>query len=235
MEIYFYCSYSHSQRGFFLTFFDGQQLRPAQMQRAPQAVYDFFTYARFDFLWREFAASPSSGMPLNRTGAFLGVREIKGTLADGRSAVANAAFVGNAGEIAWIRRSALTMLGNYPEFESDLISWLRVGGECGYEINASAFNSWFMRCRESSLLVKHMKNGDEALRLLGHMADMSQPSSEPELIRLASMVNPWEFDRAYFGSGPQWDAKPEGVVMTDEFGRIFKRKGGLWNMETEVR
>lgn len=246
MQIYFYCSYAHSSRGFFMTRLDGRRLAAQEEAALPELVSDFFSYARFRFLWRELgecaavqpqaepgkcAAVQSQTEPgAIRTGAFLGIRELHGTLRDGRSAVMNLAILGGADEITVIRRTALTMLSGYDAFETRMIGLMSVGGPCGYEIDLQAFRAWMDACAENSVL-KRTAGSQVPAGLLPHLT--KEPQTEPDLIRLAACCYDWERLRRYFGDGPEWQERPAGVYSLSAFDRIFRGKKRPWTMSVE--
>lgn len=248
MQIYFYCSYAHSSRGFFMTRLDGTCLTPQDEAALPEAVEDFFSYARFRFLWRELeertapqmqvepgecvAVQPQAEPALIRMGAFLGIREIHGTLQDGRSAVMNLAMLGDAEEITMIRRIALTLLSDYDAFEARMIGLMSVGGPCGYEIDGASFCSWLDACAGNSVL-KRNADGQVPAGLLPHLT--REPQTEPDLIRLAACCYDWERLRRYFGDGPEWQEKPAGMYSLSAFDRIFRGKKRPWTMSAETQ
>ena len=159
MEVFFYCSYEHSQKGFFMTRLVNGQLQP--VETVPENVEAFFSYDRFQVLWYDFCDEEVQTLwrPQPR-GMFFGLRNLRGEMADGRRCTANLLLIADADEMTDLRRLALTILGDYPTFERQFTSWLRVGGH-SYELNTQAFCTWMEECSGASHLERYAGPGSQ--------------------------------------------------------------------------
>ena len=138
METYFYCSFEHSQTGFFHTRLENDGLVPVENGHdgLPEALGRFFSYGQFLVLWRDLSLPVSKPWQQPQvTASLFGLRELKGSFADGRSGTVNLAFYAAPEEATLLRRVALSVLGSFDEFAQMLFSWLQVGGPCGYQLD----------------------------------------------------------------------------------------------------
>ena len=236
MDAYFYCSYEHSRTGFFHTRLAGDELLPVEGGHAglPPALGDFFSYDRFLLLWREL--SDPVDRPWRRpepTASLFGLRELKGSFADGRSGTVNLAFYASKGEDAALRRTALTILGDFDGFREMLFGWLRVGGPCGYQLDGAAFNGWLERCAAGSRLRVLTPEGDPAAALLPYLRRRQPPRLERDLLHLAVCTGSWEQVSATMGDRLNWRWKPRCALSEEQFYQAFTGRGPVWTLETE--
>ena len=234
MEVFFYCSYERSQRGFFMTRVGEDGLVPAEEggNCPPEAVRDFFSYDRFSFLWRDLCPPTVKLWEAPRcTGGVCGVRNLRGPLADGRSGVVNLAFYAGAEELVPLRRTALSILGDYDAFRDSVLSWISVGGEWGYQLNLPAFHSWLKDCREASRLRKLAPPEAEAIKLLSQLQLDRPPRMERDTLRLAACTSSWETISPSMGAPGAWKRRPRRALDEGEFTAAFTGRGPLWTME----
>lgn len=238
MEIYFYCSYEHSQRGFFLTRLEGEGLVPVEgegLAPPPKAVRDFFSYDRYTFLWRDLV--DPGGKAWQRpacTGGFCGMRELRGRMSDGRNGVVNMAFLAEPGERKALRRTILAVLGDYDGFRANLFRWLSVGGEWGYELDGGAFRAWLNRCAVADRLRLTDAAGGGAAELLPLLQKSGSPLLERDTLRLAACTCSWEEIRPTLGDHVSWRIKPKGVLTEQAFAEAFTGRGPVWVMENSA-
>ena len=144
MELYLYCSYEHSQRGFFLTRLQGSQLVPADWMEGecpPDLVKEFFSYERFRILWRDFSEEAESLLFPAPTHGMFGIRGLEGRISD-RTGLVNLAIVASVGEREQLKALALRILGDFDGFVKRLFACLSIGGKWGYQLDAEAFLQW---------------------------------------------------------------------------------------------
>jgi len=234
MEVFFYCSYERSQRGFFMTQVGENGLAAAEEEgrTPPQAVRAFFSYDRFSFLWRDLCP-PTSKLweaPVC-TGGLCGIRNVRGQLADGRSGVVNLAIYAGADELVSLRRIALSVLGDYDAFQNLALSWLSTGGELGYQLDLSAFRGWMEKCQEASRLRRLAPAEERAIRLLSGFRLDRPPRLERDTLHLAACTSDWRTIYESMGAPGAWKRKPRCALSEDEFTAAFTGHGPLWAME----
>lgn len=234
MDTYFYCSYEHSQTGFFHTRLQGEELVPVEGGHSglPEALGDFFSYDRFLLLWRDLSAPVER--PWSRpepTAGLFGLRSLRGRFADGRSGVVNMAFYASGEELTLLRRTALAILGDFDDFQARLFSQLRAGGPCGYQLDGRAFDSWVRDCGGRSRLRKLLPEGDPALPLLDHFCRTQPPRLERDLLRLAVCTGSWQSVAQTMGDRANWYIRPRCALTEEQFRDIFTGRGPLWEME----
>jgi len=200
----------------------------------PDTVRDFFSYDRFQILWRDLC--PTGGQTFFRPiyrGAFLGIRNLRGEMADGRRATANLAFLADAEEETDLRRIALSVLGDFPSFNRKILSWLSVDSTFGYRINAEAFEGWMASARESGCLRRLAAPKSPAAKLLLWMQRVEEPRFESDLLRLAVYTSTWKAAAAALGGGLAWKLKHPCALTPEEFDTIFSAQAPLWELTAE--
>lgn len=233
MEIYFYCSYEHSRRGFFLTRLEEDGLVPAEDgdRQPPEMIREFFSYDRYSFLWRDLC--PPVDKPWQRpqcTGGFCGLRSLRGTMADGRSGTVNLAFLAGPEEETLLRRTALTILADYSGFRSMIFSWLFVGEPCGYQLDVPAFRDWLHRCGGASRLRRLVEADSPAARLLPGLQRTRPPRLERDALRLAACTCTWKEIYESMGSRPIWRRRPRCAITEEQFDAAFSG-GPVWTLQ----
>lgn len=203
-------------------------------ENAPDTVSDFFSYDRFQILWRDLCApEKQTFFTPSPSGAFLGIRNLRGEMADGRRATVNLAFLANAYEMADLRRIALSVLGDFPAFRRQTLSWLSIGGVCSYEIRTDAFRKWMDHCRESGCLRRLASPKSRAAKLLLWMQRVEEPRFETDLLRLAVYTATWKDASATLGEGLAWKLKHPCALTPEEFETIFTDQAPLWELTAE--
>lgn len=232
MEIYFYCSYEHSKRGFFLTRLEEDGLVPAEDGgwHPPEVVWKFFSYDRYRFLWRDLC--PPVDKPWQRpqcAGSFCGLRDLRGAMADGRSGTANLAFLAGSEEETLLRRTALAILADYSGFQAMIFRWLSVGEPCGYRLDVPAFRDWLRRCGSASRL-RLVEADSPAARLLPGLQRTEPPRLERDTLRLAACTCTWKEIYESMGSRSIWRRKPRCAITEEQFDAAFSG-GPVWTLE----
>lgn len=230
MDIYFYCTYENSGRGYYPTYFDGTGLREADGNSGidmPQTVKDFFFYDRFKLLWRYYVNSCSL---FSENGyEFFGIRNVKGNIGKTgteRTATVNAVFLAGKKESDLLRRIALYAIGNYPSFALDITSMLTVDRDKGYDIDGAAFISWITR--KKNILNEAYTQHDEATQLLNVLMDKKQISfMHIGLLKFAVCTESWENIQPSMGKGFSVNKKPREAISYGEYERIFLSRSGF--------
>lgn len=232
MEVYFYCSYEHSQKGFFMTRLADGQLMP--VEDIPQKVEEFFSYDRFQILWYDLCEQETQKLwKPQPNGMFFGLRNLRGQMTDGRGCTANLLLFADSDEVAALRRIALSILGDYPAFERQFTGWLSVGG-CSYELNTQAFCAWMDACSEASQLERYADPKSKAANLLFWMQRVEEPHIELELLRLAVYTGSWKDVQSVMGQRVAWMVKHPCALSPEEFESIFVREAPLWELSADT-
>lgn len=232
MEVYFYCSYEHSQKGFFMTRLVDGQLHP--VETVPANVEEFLSYDHFQALWYDLCDPKEQKLwkPLT-SGMIFGLRNLRGEMADGRRCTANILWIADANEMPNLRRIALSVLGDYPAFERQFTGWLRVGGH-SYELNTEAFSRWMASCTGANHLNRFAAPKSKAADLLFWMQRVEEPRVETELLRLAVYTGSWKDVRNVMGQGMAWKLKHPCALTPEEFDNIFIREAPLWELSIDA-
>lgn len=229
MEVYFYCSYEHSQKGFTLTRLEGNALVPVAFHDLPKIAENFFSIDQFLVLWRDLCAEDAKWINPEVSGGFFGLRGLRGNMSDGRESSVNLAFYADREELPLLRKTALTILGDFDAFRAMVFAWLSVGGPCSYQLDCSALHAWLSHCGEITKLQRLVAETDAAVQLLPWMQRQQPPVTERELLRLGVCTCDWKEIGKTMGHKWVWIAKPRNVLTTSEFDAAFKGRGKLWN------
>lgn len=230
MEVYFYCSYEHSQKGFSLTRLQGGELVSMAFDELPKVAEQFFSIDHFLLLWRDLTAESSDWMKPEVTGSFFGLRGLRGQMSDGRSSTVNLAFYADGEELPLLRRTALTILGDYDGFRARVFSWLSVGGPCSYLLDGDAFEQWLRQSSQANKLRRLAPEDDPAVQLLPLLQRQQPPALESELLRLAVCTCGWKEIRETMGHRLVWFLKPRNVLTPEAFDAAFTHRGTLWEL-----
>lgn len=232
MEVYFYCSYEHSQKGFYMTRLDGNTLVPAAFDELPKIAEEFFSFDRFQLLWRDISQEDSSWLKPNIAGSFFGIRGLKGNMSNGRNGTVNLAFWVNEEEIVLLRRTALTILGDFDTFRAMIFGWLSIGGPCSYQLDCASFSDWVRRCGQMNKLRQIAEENGTAIQLLPFLQHAGPPVVESELLHLAVCSSSWKDIYETMGHKWVWFLKPRNVLTTEEFSVAFTGRGPIWELTT---
>lgn len=225
MEIYLYCSYEQSQKGFCLTKIEGDSLVPCS--NAPEIIGEFFYYDRYQVLWRDI---PGELQPNKRqiaaSGSFFGLRGLKGRIQGGRWGNANIAFwVSDPEEIPTLRRIAMGILGNVDAFTVLLLQQLSIGGESGYLLDVPVVQRYLDTFTRSTRL--KLLDVGSALSLLPFLQRKEDAQTPEELVRLAVGS-----DLADLTAKKRFlqRSKPQPLLTPEQFHEIFSGHGALWEL-----
>ena len=222
MEIYFYCTYIHSAKGFFLTRLEHGILCPVR-DSPPRVVRDFFSYERFRILWESLPLPPEKEQKTSQenqgSAVFCGFGALRGTLSDGRPGIANLAFLADRKERELLNRIVLCALGNYNAFEARVFQYLSVGGACGYRLDAEAFLSWLHRYGEAAAFRRTVPPLSYAALSLRRLKKSALSAQEPRGVLFAVYVE---------GGFERGRVLPDGALPERAFQKRFCSGGSVW-------
>lgn len=230
MEIYLYCSYEQSQKGFTLTKIEGDRLVPCP--QAPDIVGDFFYYDRYQVLWREL---PSEHQPSKReiavSGGFFGIRGLKGRIQGDRWGSANIAFwARDPMDLVALRRISMGILGDVDGFTVLLLRQLSIGGEAGYQLDVASLLSRLESFTQSSLIRLQVNSDHPVMGVLPNLQRIEAARTSTELVRLAVCSSDWEGLTAKSKSG-FWHRRQYNPLLTpEEFQAVFTGHGPIWEL-----
>lgn len=230
MKIFFYCSYEHSLKGFFMTQLEGASLVPAK--DIPNEVYEFFSYDRYQVLWRDQPSKEGWSRKHRGTeGSFFGIRNISGKNPENRGFVINLCVLASKEEESCLRRMALSVLGDLSGFERLLLSWMKVGGACSYELNAEAFYKWLDARTRCSQFVPLGMDRAAFKKLLPSLVRADEPKKEKDLLRLAVYTSSPDDIVGLMGDSRVWRSRLPNVIGTSEFTALFRGEKPLWEIK----
>lgn len=229
MRIFFYCSYEHSQRGFYMTELKGEELVPAES--LPPKAEEFFSFDRYKLLWCDTCSDgeikKSKPTP---DGAFFGMRNIYGTKGDGRYFIINTAFVAEEWEMPVLQRLALHVLSDPAEFERMLLSLFSIGGAYGYEVKAAELKAFVDSFGGSKHFSMISQKSQRLGRMLSYMQRKDAPSTSADLLRLAVYTSDKKDAPKDFGGGIAWVFGHPCNISVKEYNEIFIKNAPLWEL-----
>lgn len=224
MDTYFYCSYEHSRLGFFPSCIRGDALVPADGTGGtalPDVVSEFFSYDRFRILWRDYPVPGSQALFPEADSGMLGLRGLEGRIGN-RKAVVNFAMTADRAELEQLKKTALSVIGDYFGFSAKLFQWMSLGGACGYELDTEAFGRWqqeIMEGRDTALPVPEESMAGKMLRYLQKPGGRNR--TERDLLHFAVCTDEWKFVAPYMGNRVIWALKPKEALTWEEFTEQF--------------
>ncbi|MDO5131890.1 MAG: hypothetical protein Q4D81_02775 [Eubacteriales bacterium] len=184
MVIYFYCSYAHSRKGFTLTRLKRRAaagtsaIETVPGEEMPGFVNSFFSFDGFRLLYMLFQEEDPD---LEMAGkSVLGVRNLRGSMRDGRNAYANILFVAETAEAEVLKNAALDIIGNWNRFREDFIRILSPVSAEGrqesllstspdYSLETDSFLQWLADCPAASSLKRKCSLLSAPARILWHI------------------------------------------------------------------
>lgn len=228
MEIYLYCSYEQSQKGFCLTKIAGDTLVPCP--NAPEIIGEFLYYDRYQVLWRDI---PAETQPVKReiaiSGSFFGVRGLTGHIRGDRWGNANVAFLAqNEADIIALRRMALGILGDMDSFSVMLLRQLSIGGDAGYLLDVPVFWDYLNKFKGAGKLKPMVEADHPAMSLLSSLTRQEPAKTEQELLRIAVSVTDWEGPGEKSKIGFWHRRRLQPILSPEQFKSIFTGHGPVW-------
>lgn len=229
MEIYLYCSYEQSQRGFCLTKIEGNTL--VSCPNAPEIIGNFFYYDRYQVLWQDIPADlQPNKQEVAIKGSFFGLRGLKGRIQGGRWGSANIALLTNdPGELSALRRMALGILGDVDQFNVLLLQQLSIGGDAGYLLDVPVLLQYLNAFSQASKLKLLVDGCHPAMALLPSLQRKDTAQTTSELLRLA-VGNSLPNGSAEKAKGFFRRKKPRPLLTPEQFKDIFTGQGPLWTL-----
>lgn len=230
MKLYFLCSYELFRKGFYLTRMEGEQLVSADgegKEAPPDCIRNFFSYDRFKILWRDYCDDEKESLVLpSPEYSMLGVRNLEGTMS-GRKAYVNLALLAEREEFDALRDIALEILGDFDSFSQRIFQCLKVGGECGYDLNSEEMRIWRKQCREGSVKVC-VPEEDPAGNLLRMLQDRERKQkTQRDLLHFAVCTTEWKAAIPSMGPKWVWLLQPRRVLDEEQFREMFTGRGSL--------
>lgn len=222
MDIYFYCSYEHSQKGFCMTKLEGNKL--IQAGNIPTAVNEFFRYDKFAVLWRDFADTDIM---------FFGLRGLSGINTEGRRFDINMAITAGKDEFVALRRVALDCLGNLSRFQKMICSLFFVGGPCSYTLKEDEFNEYIKRCSRYTKINIINKQDKRIVKILPHFLRTENSSKDTELLRFAVYTGSRNDVTEMMGGSWRWRFNYVFVMSYTEYMSLFMNNDMLWELYEE--
>ncbi len=221
MDIYFYCTYENSARGFFPSCLTENGLIPADGSMGvnlPADVWDFFSYDRFKVLWREYPLKSGALFP-EPCGGILGIRRIEASFG-GRRGIVNIVFRAGSDECGDLENVAAFVLGRYTEFCRMLSACMTVGGSFGYGIDVSRFLN-YMTAGSERIDFKLLSSSAGGKMIAKILKRENGILNEKDLLRFAVTAESWQDLSRYFGEGRVWRKQPKYVITLTEFEKKF--------------
>lgn len=224
MDMYLYCSYEHSDKGFFLTRMEEKTVRPCSLShsssKGKRLIHQFFNNDCFNILWLETMKSnrtfPPYGNDVRITGGIFLIRNLQGSISD-RRGIANFAVYAREDELSELNAAALNVLKNKDYFTEKLFSYLSVGGEYGYEADCGAIRD-LLSCHSFRLA------GDEpsdAAKLLLKAAEPHKIITGREVMRFGVLSGSWQSALEFFHPSLVWRSCPSRVIDEEKFRTLF--------------
>lgn len=221
MELYLYCSYTHSKRGFVLTKLSEDGLIPVSLcnahDRGIQILEKFFSYDAFRILWQEFPDGGNVPIFPGTGGAIFGIRGLKGKFSD-RDGVINFAFLARKEELKRLYELAGGILADPDGFALSLSSCLSVGGACGYQADVE-------RVRELLACIHADKLPEAMAQILD--GKNNRVYSIREQLRFAVYIGTWEQAAQHMHPHWIWKSCPKQAMSQEAFAQLLGRD--IWH------
>lgn len=230
MEIYLYCSYEQSQKGFCLTKIAGDEL--VLCPKAPEIIGEFFYYDRYQILWRDI---PDDTQPNKREiavcGSFFGLRGLKGRIRGERWGNANVAFLAeNDEDITALRRIGIGILGDVDSFTVMLLRQLSIGGDAGYQLDVPVFQEYINRFTAAARLKPLVDTGHPAMGILPFLKRQDPARTSQDLVRFAVSVADWEDPSEKTKKGFWNRRRILPILKPEQYQTIFTGNGPIWEL-----
>lgn len=210
MDIYFYCNYTNSRKGFFLTKLDGNELIPAGFSSSSDK-YDmfldrFFSYDCFRVLWYAIPENESVSFKPASNACVFGLRNFTGEIS-GRKGYLNFAVLAKGDEVAALDRLAEGVLADIDGFVAAVFACLSVGGQYSYELDADKF---------SALINQTATKENNAFFAL----KKSSPFTVKDLLRFGVYRGGWDYAGKIISTSKPWKRCPKQMLEESEFERM---------------
>lgn len=212
MDVYFYCNYANSKRGFLLTKLCADGLETASMfnseDKGELMVDKFFSYDAFKLLWMDITEDNSVVFKPEVSKSFFGIRGLTGTISD-RNGYLNIAFLAEKDESESLEYLVRGILYDLKSFTDKVFNALSVGGELGYELDTGKFEA----------IIDYTANisyDDFPIEI------KSEGNTPRSLFKLGVYVNSWESASQDFEPNWIWKLKPKQAMDENTFRNLFR-------------
>ena len=258
MDIYFYCSYAHSRKGFTLTRLKNRSenrfenrpenstsaINAVRAEEVPAFVRDFFAFDGFRLLYMEF---PEDDPDREMAGkSFLGVRNLRGSMQDGRKAYANIVFIAGNAEKEFMKNAVLDIVGDWKRFQAAFIRLLlpaaaevRTGSfskvSADYSLESDRFLQWFENCPAAASLKRKCGFFSVPAGFLRHIQSGSPGRFAGRFLYLAVCTCAFEEASKLLTPGTNRETnrrlrkKPAEVIPDSLFIAEFVERNPLWD------
>ena len=210
MDIYFYCNYINSRKGFFLTKLSDSGLVPATFMYSDNK-YDvfldrFFSYDCFRILWYKIPENESASFFPSSNACVFGLRNFTGEISD-RKGYLNLAFLAKDDEVETLEKLADGILADINGFVECVFSCLSVGGKNSYELDAEKFTALLRQTttKENSRFFVSKK---------------SSPLTAKDLLRFGVFKGGWDYASKLLGESLSRKSCPKQMLEESEFERL---------------
>lgn len=211
MDVYFYCNYTNSQRGFFLTKICNGKLEPVSLYESKNKgellVDRFFSYDNFHLLWMELPEDGTSFFNPEINCSFLGIRSLNGEIS-GRNGYLDLAFLANKNETDDMEYLVRGILSGTETFKRNVFECLSVGGKNGYELNTEKF---------SELLDKTANSIEHNLPF----SFIKKNRTQRNMLKFGVLSGSWEEASCTLGPSLLWKLRPKEVIDIQQFKKLF--------------
>lgn len=211
MKIYFYCNYSNSRRGFYLTKLCDNGLEAVSLSDSDnecEMLLDrFFSYDCFRVLWIDIPKDEMVLFNPEAKAAVFGIKGFTGEISD-RKGYLNLAFLADENELLVFEKLAKGILSDINGFAKGVFDCLSVGGKNSYELDTERF---------MALIDKTEK--EEALNLPAVIK--SSCHTQRDMLKLGVFRDSWEYALRIIGSPWYWKIRPKQAIEENQFNELF--------------
>lgn len=211
MEVYFYCNYNNSSRGFLLTKLCRDGLKSVTLfnsQNKGELLVDrFFSYDCFRILWLEIPKNNTHFFKPETENIFFGLRGLNGTIS-GKKGYLNIAFLADNNEKEEMENLVRGILCDISCFSDRVFNALSAGGKDSYELDTEKFTAIIDSAvnNEYTYLPFNIKTTCRTLR---------------DLLRFAVYVGAWEDAYPNLESDAIWKIRPKQAINEKNYTQLF--------------
>lgn len=211
MEVYFYCNYANSNRGFLLTKLCPDGLKAVSLfnsqDKGEQLVDRFFSYDSFRVLWTEIPENYSSLFKPETEYSFFGIRGLNGTISE-KKGYLNIAFLACKDEKEELEYLVRGILYNVRLFSSKIFDALSAGGKDSYELDTEKFADIIDSAANTQF-------ADFPIKI------RSSSNTMRDTLKLAVYVGSWEDACSKLGPDWLWKICPKQAISESTYKELF--------------
>lgn len=207
MEVYFYCNYTNSYRGFYPAKLCADGLREVNLlnsqDRGELLAERFFSYESFRILWLELPEKDTSFINPVTEKSFLGIGGLEGTISDKKGYI-NMAFVADKDEKDITESLARGILHNLKEFSARVADALYIEGKGIYKLDTEKFTS----------IIDDTVNAEVESFPFSIKA---KNTSLRDMLRFAVYIGSWENAACILEPDWLWKIRPKQAISEKDF------------------